>query len=89
MVKQMTADLCDAHGESVRVALPIFRDFGGQLIFEGEVSTVKVFEDNCLVRSALEEPGMGRVLVIDGGGSLRCALVGAIFTMRQLRTTYS
>lgn len=88
-MKQMTADLCDAHGESVRVALPIFRDFGGQLIFEGEVSTVKVFEDNCLVRSVLEEPGMGRVLVVDGGGSLRCALVGDQLALLASRNGWS
>lgn len=71
-----TADLYDDHGESLRVAAPLFRDFGGARTFEGPVSTVKVFEDNSLVRAALEEPGEGRVLVVDGGGSLRCALVG-------------
>jgi regulator of ribonuclease activity A len=69
-----TADICDEH--DVQVADPIFRDFGGSSSFCGPVSTLKVFEDNQLVRSALEEPGKGRVLVVDGGGSLRCALVG-------------
>ena len=73
---QATADLYDAHGEALRIPAPIFRDFGGRLAFEGEVVTVKVFEDNSLVRSMLEEPGLNRVLVVDGGGSLRCALVG-------------
>jgi regulator of ribonuclease activity A len=71
-----TADLYDVHGESLRVAAPIFRDFGGRLVFEGPVAIVKVFEDNSLVRAMLEQPGNGRVLVVDGGGSLRCALVG-------------
>ena len=71
-----TADLYDAHGENLRVMAPLFRDYGGHASFEGAVVTVKVFEDNSLVRSALEEPGEGRVLVVDGGGSLRCALVG-------------
>lgn len=75
---QATADLYDAHGESLRVAAPIFRNFGGRAHFEGPVSTVKVFEDNSLVRAALEEAGAGRVLVVDGGGSLRCALVGDV-----------
>lgn len=70
------ADLYDEHGESLRVAAPIFRDFGGQAEFEGPVAIVKVFEDNTLVRAALEQPGDGQVLVVDGGGSLRCALVG-------------
>jgi regulator of ribonuclease activity A len=71
-----TADLYDEHGESLRVAAPIFRDYGGKSSFEGSVSTLKVHEDNFLVRVALEEAGDGRVLVVDGGGSLRCALVG-------------
>lgn len=71
-----TAELYDVHGEDLRVAAPIFRDFGGTVAFAGEVATVQVFEDNSLVRAALEEPGAGRVLVVDGGGSLRCALVG-------------
>jgi regulator of ribonuclease activity A len=71
-----TADLYDQHGETLQIASPVFRDYGGDIAFEGTVVTLKVFEDNSLVRSALEEPGDGRVLVVDGGGSLRCALVG-------------
>ena len=71
-----TADLYDQYGEALQIAAPIFRDYGGDIAFEGTVVTLKVFEDNSLVRSALEEPGDGRVLVVDGGGSLRCALVG-------------
>jgi regulator of ribonuclease activity A len=71
-----TADLYDSHGEALRVLAPMFRDFGGVRTFSGPASTVKVHEDNSLVRAALEEPGLGRVLVVDGGGSLRCALVG-------------
>ena len=70
-----TADISDAHPEA-RVADPIFADFGGELSFHWPVLTLKVFEDNQLVREALEEPGEGRVLVVDGGGSTRCALVG-------------
>jgi len=54
----------------------IFRNFGGCETFSGAISTVKLFEDNSLVRAALEEPGRGQVLVVDGGGSLRCALLG-------------
>ena len=71
-----TADLYDRHGETVRVMAPILRDYGGVAHFAGPVVTVKIYEDNSLVRAALEEPGAGRVLVVDGGGSLRCALVG-------------
>lgn len=70
-----TADLCDAHPE-VEVAEPIFSDFGGRARFRGPVATVTVFEDNVLVRRALAEPGEGRVLVVDGGGSRHVALVG-------------
>ncbi len=75
-----TCDLCDlfkndASGE-FRVLPPVFKSFGGQTRFAGPVSTVKCFEDNTLVKAALESPGLGRVLVVDGGGSLRRALVG-------------
>lgn len=71
-----TADLCDRHGDAVSVAEPVFIDFGGVRSFGGPIATVRVFEDNALVRSALEEPGEGHILVIDGGGSMRCALLG-------------
>jgi regulator of ribonuclease activity A len=71
-----TADLCDQFEQSVGVAEPLFRDYGETTSFYGEIATVKVFEDNVLVRDALETEGRGRVLVVDGGGSTRCALVG-------------
>lgn len=71
-----TADLCDAHEGKLRVVSPMFRNYGGRARFGGRIATLKVFEDNSLVRSALETPGDGRVLVVDGGGSMRCALVG-------------
>lgn len=76
-----TADLCDKHearvraGE-VRVLEPMLNAYGGRESFHGRIATLKLFEDNSLVRKALEAEGRGRVLVIDGGGSLRCALVG-------------
>lgn len=69
-------DLCDEFADNLQILEPIFTDFGGRLAFGGPVSTVKCFEDNSLVRLALEEPGEGRVLVVDGGGSERCALLG-------------
>jgi regulator of ribonuclease activity A len=71
-----TADLCDEFGSLVRVAEPVLGDFGGESTFSGEIETVRVFEDNVLVRATLEEEGLGRVLVVDGGGSTRCALLG-------------
>ena len=72
----LTADLCDEFDADIQVADPVFRVYGGRRNFGGQVVTLRVFEDNTLVRSALEEPGLGRVLVVDGGASERCALVG-------------
>jgi regulator of ribonuclease activity A len=73
-----TCDLCDAHERdpSLRVLPPLLRAFGGRPAFQGPAATLQCFEDNSLVRAALEEAGAGRVLVIDGGASMRCALVG-------------
>jgi len=71
----VTADLCDAH-PGVHVLEPIFRSYGGRTAFGGPVATVRVHEDNSLVKEVLAEPGRGRILVVDGGGSLRCALMG-------------
>ncbi|MEO8080304.1 MAG: ribonuclease E activity regulator RraA [Caldimonas sp.] len=75
-----TCDLCDQHkaqiGTTLRVLPPVFRDYGGVAAFSGPVATVHCVEDNSLVRAAVEEPGLGRVLVVDGGGSLRHALAG-------------
>lgn len=75
-----TPDLCDEFetelGKSVRVVAPMFQCYGGRRMFSGMIVTLKIFEDNSLVREALAENGKGKVLVVDGGGSLRCALVG-------------
>lgn len=75
-----TCDLCDTHKNdssgAFRVLPPVFRDFGARHRFAGPVSTVKCFEDNTLVKAAVDSPGEGRVLVVDGGGSLRRALLG-------------
>jgi regulator of ribonuclease activity A len=71
-----TADLCDDHGDKVQVCEPLFHAFGGRRAFHGPVSTVRCFEDNSRVKEAVESPGGGRVLVVDGGGSRRHALLG-------------
>lgn len=71
-----TADLYDRYEAEVQVAEPILGDFGGLTTFSGRIATVKVYEDNALVRKRVEEKGDGRVLVIDGAGSTRTALVG-------------
>lgn len=73
----MTTDLSDAHPEA-QVCEPLFRDFGGAKVFHGPIKTLKVFEDNALVRATLETAGENRVLVIDAGGSNRCAVVGGM-----------
>jgi regulator of ribonuclease activity A len=75
-MSRATADLCDEYGNEVRVLEPRFISVGGVLSFAGPVTTVRVREDNALVRAVLESPGQGRVLVVDGGASVRCALVG-------------
>lgn len=71
-----TADLCDEYPEQVLCTDPIFRDFGNKKSFFGRITTLKFFEDNTKVREQLALDGTGKVLVIDGGASLRCALVG-------------
>ena len=70
-----TADVLDKFGDGVAVCLLPFRSFG-RTTFWGQIATIRCFEDNVLVRRCLEEPGEGRVLVVDGGGSNRCALLG-------------
>lgn len=70
-----TTDLSDTHPD-LQVCDPVFADYGGVYKFHGPIRTLKIFEDNALVRSTLETPGNGAVLVVDGGASMRCALVG-------------
>ncbi len=73
-----TADLCDRYAATHRLQIsePMFKSFGRNPSFSGRIATLKVFEDNVLIRQMLNEPADGRVLVIDGGGSHRCALFG-------------
>ena len=71
-----TTDICDEFPDAVMVAEPIFTHYGKRKRFHGPATTIKVYEDNVLVRSALEEAGNGRVLVVDSGGSLRRAVRG-------------
>ncbi|WKD48482.1 ribonuclease E activity regulator RraA [Microbulbifer spongiae] len=71
-----TPDLCDAHSQDVQVVEPFFINYGGRERFGGQIVTVKCFEDNSLVRELVAEPGRGKVLVVDAGGSMRCACLG-------------
>jgi regulator of ribonuclease activity A len=84
-----TTDLCDAHLDQLQVSEPIWTDFGGVRRFHGPIATVKAFEDNSLVRAALEEPGAGRVLVVDGGGSRRCAMLGDVLAAMGQKNGWS
>lgn len=71
-----TPDLCDLYPALVRVAEPLFSNFGGRSSFGGEIVTIKCFEDNSFVKDNAGKPGHGKVMVVDGGGSVRKALLG-------------
>ena len=71
-----TPDICDNFSDQLQVLEPLFTEFGGKEKFSGEIVTIKCFEDNSLVKQTLGTAGHGKVLVVDGGGSLRCALLG-------------
>lgn len=81
-----TADLCDAHEDedSVRVLALPWLDLGGRTAFHGQVSTIKACEDNSRVREAVAEPGKGRVLVVDGGGSMARAMLGDLLAAKAV-----
>ena len=72
----VTCDLCDENPDLVRIVEPKFTNYGGRTAFHGEIITVKCHEDNTLVKEHVGKPGNGKVMVVDGGGSLRCALLG-------------
>ena len=72
----LTTDLCDEHPDLVRVVEPLFTNYGGKVCFGGQIVTVKCHEDNSVVRDTAGTPGHGRVMVVDGGASMRRALLG-------------
>jgi regulator of ribonuclease activity A len=84
-----TCDLCDLHDAQVRVLDLPLRDYGGRLAFNGLVSTIKTHEDNSRVREAVAEPGQGRVLVIDGGGSTQRALLGDLLAAKAVENGWA
>ncbi len=71
-----TADLCDEFSQSLQIIEPGFISYGGHPCFYGQVSTIKCFEDNSIVRQQLSTPGLGRVLMVDAGASTQCAMLG-------------
>jgi regulator of ribonuclease activity A len=83
-----TADLCDAHEGAIQICEPLFRGFGGRQRFAGKITTIKCFEDNSLVREAVAEPGAGRVLVVDAGGSTRCAMLGDLLAAKAVSNSW-
>jgi regulator of ribonuclease activity A len=78
-------DICDDHLEQLQVLDPVFHSYGGIERFHGEIVTVRCFEDNSVVKSALAEDGTGKVLVVDGSGSMRCALLGDMLAAMAAR----
>jgi len=84
-----TADLYDANEGKVHVAIPLFQSYGLKKKFSGQIYTIKCFEDNTPVGDTLRnENGKGKVLVIDGGGSLRCALVGDLLATAAIKNEW-
>ena len=79
-----TADLCDEHSDSIQIAQPGMHSYGGKARFFGPVVTIKLFEDNSLLRNMLDEHGAGQVIVVDGGGSMRCALLGDMLASKAV-----
>ncbi len=88
-----TCDLCDAHkaelGQGFNVLPPHYQDYGGLSRFAGTVSTVQCLEDNSRVKEAVNSPGEGRVLVVDGGGSLKRSLVGGLLAAAAAQNGWS
>lgn len=83
------ADLCDANEDTAEVCVLQFRDYGARRFFSGPIRTVRCHEDNSLVKATLSEPGYGRVLVVDGGGSLHRALVGDVLAADAVKNGWA
>jgi regulator of ribonuclease activity A len=75
-------DICDEYFDQIQVLDPLFSDYGGRRRFCGEIVTLKCFEDNSLVRDLVAAEGRGRVIVVDGGGSLRRAMLGDLLAAK-------
>lgn len=84
-----TPDLCDDNPELVRVCEPMFANFGGREAFGGEIVTIKCHEDNSLVKEQASKPGAGKVMVVDGGGSMRRALLGDMVAADALKNGWA
>ena len=85
----VTADLIDAHGDKLQSCELQFRQYGGRRNFHGPVRTIRTREDNALLKQVLADPGHGAVLVVDGGGSLRTALIGDVIASAALNNGWA
>ena len=83
-----TADLIDAHPDTPSCALP-FRSFGQRRRFAGRIRTLKSYQDNVLLKELLGAPSQGEVLVVDGGGSLACALIGDMIAILGMNSGWA
>jgi regulator of ribonuclease activity A len=84
-----TADLCDEHSDKIQIATHGLKHYGHKQQFFGQIYTLKLFEDNTLLRDLLDEGGNGRVIVVDGGGSMRCALLGDMLAAKAAQNDWS
>ena len=84
-----TADLFDEYGNELSICAPLFSDYGGCLTFHGRIRTLKCFEDNSKVREMLDEKVQGDVLVVDAGGSRRCAMLGDLLAQKAVDNGWS
>ncbi len=85
----LTTDLCDEHPDFVRVVEPLFTNYGGKVCFGGEIVTVKCHEDNSVVKEIAGTPGQGKVMVVDGGASMRRALLGDMIAENAVKNGWA
>lgn len=87
-MKDLLPELCDRFPDKVRVVEPMFANFGGRERFGGEIVTIKAYEDNSLVREQVAQPGKGKVLVVDGGASMRKAMLGDMLAEKAVENEW-
>ena len=85
----LTTDLCDEHPDFVRVVEPLFTNYGGKVCFGGEIVTVKCHEDNSVVKETAGTPGQGKVMVVDGGASMRRSLLGDMIAENAVKNGWA
>ncbi len=85
----VTPDLCDENPDLVQAVEPGFANYGGVASFFGQIVTVKCFEDNSKVKELVDQPGEGKVMVVDAGGSFRCAMLGDMLAEKAVKNGWS